>query len=142
MDKLQAFEQFGKEIAKHIGAEKARNEVTKMLSDKTEWGKLHKFMELATTIGIPNDLDTIELIEKKGEAPEIYAFITGLTSKEKWTVKTKVNKITLAKAGNGAISPKLSVPWKWLQSIGITEDERDIELSFDEENKKIILEKK
>lgn len=56
-------------------------------------------------------------------------------------MKTKTNKITLAKAGNGAISPKLSIPWKWLQDIGITEEEREVEISFNERTKKIIIKK-
>lgn len=57
-------------------------------------------------------------------------------------MKSKINKITLAKAGNGAISPKVSIPWKWIQGIGITEEEREVEISFDEKNKKIIITKK
>ena len=53
----------------------------------------------------------------------------------------KNNKITLAKAGNGAISPKLSIPWKWLQDIGVTTQERDITLELDIENGRIVLTK-
>ena len=57
-------------------------------------------------------------------------------------LKSKINKITLAKAGNGAISPKVSIPWKWIQGIGITEEEREVEISFNEKTKKIVITKK
>lgn len=57
-------------------------------------------------------------------------------------MKSKINKITLAKAGNGAISPKLSIPWKWIQGIEITEEEREVKISYDEKKKRIIITKK
>lgn len=50
-------------------------------------------------------------------------------------------KITFHKAGNGRGS-KLSLPIPWLRKLGITEESRDIELIFDEENKCLVLKKK
>lgn len=56
-------------------------------------------------------------------------------------MKTKINKVTLSKSGKGDITPKLSIPWSWLQGIGVNEQEREIRLSYDEERKVITVEK-
>ena len=71
---------------------------------------------------------------------EYYHFLAGLThkTKEKWTA-TKTNKISLARSGKGDITPKLSIPWKWLQQLGCSEQDREVNLCFD--GAKIILSK-
>lgn len=49
--------------------------------------------------------------------------------------------ISFSKSGSGSINAKLSVPKTWLDKLEITPEEREIELTLDEENKKLILEK-
>ncbi|WP_035790313.1 hypothetical protein [Clostridium beijerinckii] len=43
-------------------------------------------------------------------------------------------------AGKGAYSPKISLPKVWLDEMGITLEDRDVNVTF--KNKKIIIEKK
>ncbi len=50
-------------------------------------------------------------------------------------------KITFHKAGNGKGS-KISLPIPWLREIGITEDERDVELILDKDHKSLVIRKK
>ena len=50
-------------------------------------------------------------------------------------------KITFHKAGNGKGS-KISLPIPWLREIGITEDERDVELILDKKHKSLVIRKK
>ena len=55
-------------------------------------------------------------------------------------MKTKINKVTLSKSGKGDITPKVSIPWSWLQGMGVTEQHREIKLSYDEEKNIITIE--
>lgn len=57
-------------------------------------------------------------------------------------MKTKINNVSLAKSGKGNITPRLSIPHSWLKEMKITEEEREVLLTFDEEGKRIIIEKK
>ncbi len=50
-------------------------------------------------------------------------------------------KVSFHKAGNGKGS-KINLPIQWLRELGITEDEREIELFFDKENKSLVIKKK
>lgn len=43
-------------------------------------------------------------------------------------------------AGKGAYSPKISLPKVWLDEMGVTLDDREVKVTF--EDKKIIIEKK
>ena len=48
-------------------------------------------------------------------------------------------KITLARSGNGSLSPRITLPTKWIREMGIEELNRGMKVSFDGE--KIIIEK-
>ena len=48
-------------------------------------------------------------------------------------------KITLARSGNGSLSPRITLPTKWIREMGIEESNREMKVSFDWE--KIIIEK-
>lgn len=48
-------------------------------------------------------------------------------------------KITLARSGNGSLSPRITLPTKWIREMGIEELNREMKVSFDGE--KIIIEK-
>lgn len=49
--------------------------------------------------------------------------------------------ISFYKAGNGKAS-RINIPMPWLRKLGITEEEKTVELIFDEENQTITLKKK
>lgn len=51
-------------------------------------------------------------------------------------------KISFAKSGSGSISPRTTVPKKWLDALKITQAEREIEMLFDPEKEQIIISKK
>ncbi|BBM35440.1 AbrB/MazE/SpoVT family DNA-binding domain-containing protein [Pseudoleptotrichia goodfellowii] len=54
--------------------------------------------------------------------------------------KRKLN-ISFYKAGTGKAT-RLTVPIKWLRELGITEDEKSIDLIFDRENQQLIIKKR
>ncbi len=51
-------------------------------------------------------------------------------------------KISFGKSGNGGINPKLSIPKSFLDKMNITQDEREVEMLFDEEKMSITIIKK
>lgn len=55
--------------------------------------------------------------------------------------KRDVN-ISFYKAGNGGTSNRITLPKKWVEKIGITPDNRAVEIILDEENDSIIIKKK
>lgn len=44
-------------------------------------------------------------------------------------------------AGKGSLNYKMTIPSKWANELGITKKDRDLKVSFDEKNKKIIIKK-
>lgn len=55
--------------------------------------------------------------------------------------EVKKTNVTLNKNGNGFFSYKLNLPKRWLTEIGVTEDEKEIILEYDEIKKQIIIKK-
>jgi hypothetical protein len=55
--------------------------------------------------------------------------------------KRDVN-ISFYRAGNGGTSNRITLPKKWVEKIGITPDNRAVEIILDEENDSIIIKKK
>ena len=51
-------------------------------------------------------------------------------------------KISFGKSGNGGINPKLSIPKSFLDKMNVTQDEREVEMLFDEEKMSITIIKK
>nr|WP_207723594.1 MULTISPECIES: AbrB/MazE/SpoVT family DNA-binding domain-containing protein [Paeniclostridium] len=47
-----------------------------------------------------------------------------------------------AKSGSGGKTTRLTLPMKWIKSMDITEDERSVEVIYDDEDKSIIIKKK
>ncbi len=56
-------------------------------------------------------------------------------------MEIKKLKISFNKAGSGSYTPKLALPARIMKDMGITQEERFIELIYDEEKKEIILKK-
>lgn len=55
--------------------------------------------------------------------------------------KRDVN-ISFYKAGNGGISNRITLPKKWVEKIGITTENRSVEIILDEKNNSIVIKKK
>lgn len=50
-------------------------------------------------------------------------------------------KVSFNKSGRGTYTPKLALPISCIKDMGITKEDRDIELLYDNEKKQIILKK-
>ena len=50
-------------------------------------------------------------------------------------------KVIFGKDGRGATNTKVTLPITWLRNMGITQDERDVSVEYDEENEQIIIKK-
>lgn len=50
--------------------------------------------------------------------------------------------ISFSKSGAGNFSPKLTLPKKWTDKMGISQEERQVEVEFKEDTKEIIIRKK
>lgn len=46
-------------------------------------------------------------------------------------METRILNISFGKSGKGSVSCKLSVPTKWVKEMGLTEDDREVEVMFD-----------
>ncbi|MDO4720970.1 MAG: hypothetical protein Q4A78_09950 [Peptostreptococcaceae bacterium] len=55
--------------------------------------------------------------------------------------KEKVKNISFNKSGTNGVTPKMTLPLKWLEDMGVTEDEREVKLKYSEKNKKITITK-
>ena len=51
-------------------------------------------------------------------------------------------KVNLFKSGSGSINAKVTLPITWIRSIGVTAEDREINVEFDEEKKEIIIKKR
>lgn len=50
-------------------------------------------------------------------------------------------KISFNKSGRGTYTPKLALPTSIIRDMGITQEDRDIELTYNEQTKEITLKK-
>lgn len=57
-------------------------------------------------------------------------------------MEERILKITFGKSGNGGVNPRLSIPKSFLDKLNITQEEREVKISLDEENSKIVITKK
>ena len=57
-------------------------------------------------------------------------------------MEKRILKVSFFKSGSGSISPKLSIPKSFLDKIGITQEEREIEIEVNENTQEIIIRKK
>lgn len=53
----------------------------------------------------------------------------------------KILKISFNKTGAGNFTPKLALPASFVKNMGITKEDREIKLIYDENKKEIILKK-
>lgn len=57
-------------------------------------------------------------------------------------LKKRNLNVSFYKAGNNGIATRLTLPKPWLAKMGINENDRAVELIFDEENEQLIICKK
>lgn len=57
-------------------------------------------------------------------------------------MEKRILKITFGKSGNGGINPRVSIPKSFLDKMKVTQEEREIEMIFDEEKMIITIAKK
>lgn len=50
--------------------------------------------------------------------------------------------ISFSKSGAGNITPKLTLPKKWIDKMNITQEERAVEVEFREDTNEIVIRKK
>ena len=55
-------------------------------------------------------------------------------------MEKRVLKVMFAKGGSGSLHTKLNVPITWVRAMGISAEEREVEIVFD--GKKITIQKK
>lgn len=51
-------------------------------------------------------------------------------------------KVMFAKSGSGSKTTRLTLPIAWVKEMNITEDERQVEVTYDDEDKSITIKKK
>jgi len=50
-------------------------------------------------------------------------------------------KVLFGKSGNGYLTPRISLPISWIKDMGISQENRNVKVIFNEETKQIIIEK-
>ena len=50
--------------------------------------------------------------------------------------------ISFGKSGAGNLTPRLTLPKKWIDKMNITQDERQVEVEFNENTNEIIIRKR
>lgn len=56
-------------------------------------------------------------------------------------LEKKVLNAIFNKSGSGSYTPRISFPITWFRKLGITQEEKAVEVIYDEENEQIILKK-
>lgn len=54
----------------------------------------------------------------------------------------RLAKVQFSKNGQGYRTTRIALPIPWIDALGISNDNRDVHLLFDKENKEIIIRKK
>ena len=50
-------------------------------------------------------------------------------------------KVNLFKSGSGSVNAKVTLPITWIRDLGVTPEDREIDVEYDEEKKEIIIRK-
>ena len=51
-------------------------------------------------------------------------------------------KVNFSKSGTGGITPKINLKTTWVEEMGITKEENEVVMKFDEKKKEITIKKK
>lgn len=50
-------------------------------------------------------------------------------------------KMMFAKSGSGSVTTRMTIPKSWCNKMDITEEDRDLDVHFDEDKKEIVIKK-
>lgn len=50
-------------------------------------------------------------------------------------------RILFGKSGSGSVSPRISLPMSWIKDMGLSQENREVNVKYDEAKKQIIIEK-
>lgn len=50
-------------------------------------------------------------------------------------------KVIFTKSGSGSVMNRITLPTVWIREMGLTEDDKNVTVTFDNINNKIIIEK-
>ena len=50
-------------------------------------------------------------------------------------------KVLFGKSGSVSLSPKICLPIGWVKSLGVTQENRDVTVLYDEEKQEIVIRK-
>ena len=56
-------------------------------------------------------------------------------------MEEKKVKVILYKSGDGYITPRVPIPIKWFRKMNLSENELDVEVTFNEETGELIIKK-
>ena len=56
--------------------------------------------------------------------------------------ETRELNVMFAKSGSGSKTTRLTIPMKWVKDMNITEDDRNVEVTFNKDDKTITIKKK
>lgn len=49
--------------------------------------------------------------------------------------------VNFNKSGSGSLTPKVTLPIKWLRDMGVTKEQREITVQYNEETQEIVIKK-
>lgn len=56
--------------------------------------------------------------------------------------ETRELKVTFNKSGAGSQTNRITIPTSWIREMDVTEDDRNVEVTFNKDNKTITIKKK
>lgn len=56
-------------------------------------------------------------------------------------MEERILKVLFGKSGSGSISPRISLPMSWIKDMGLSQENREVTVKYDEKKKQIIIEK-
>lgn len=59
----------------------------------------------------------------------------------KMNIKKVVKNVTFVKSGSGHLTPRITIPIEWAREMELSENEKEVELTFDSETKELAVKK-
>lgn len=84
-------------------------------------------------------LKTLILLELIGAS--IISYFSKKVKEKRNLMEERRLKIRFGKSGNGGVNPTMSIPKKWVDSMGIMKENNEVIVVFDEETKTIKITK-
>ena len=78
---------------------------------------------------------------KKLDICDTQLYNSTIVKKGDFNLNKKYVKTLFSKSGNGVLTTRVSIPIQWILDLGITTENRDLELNYDKKNGQIIIKK-